>query len=138
MLPRVEPDPQQPVSSTATVDRVATIATLSGRDNQRSLQLEHPYQIVLLKFVPPGFDTPVIAVDKLDAGSVPNLVQGETVNIVYERAHPRIARLQQGTRLFPGHALTTIILCCVVFAVLLAFIWAIGAFLRLLRRTARL
>jgi hypothetical protein len=79
-------------------------------------------------------DTAAIAIDKVDLGSVPNLQQGQSANIVYEAAHPRIARLQQGTRLFPGHAQTEVILCCFAFAVLVAIAAAIKGFFRLIRR----
>jgi hypothetical protein len=136
LLPRVEPEPQQPVPSTATIGRVETITTLGGLHDRKSIPLQHPYQIVLLKFVPPGFDDPVTAVDKVDAGSVPNLKQGDSADILYDPAHPRIARLRQGTRSFPGRALTTVVICCVVFAVLLSFVWAVGAIFRFLRRAA--
>lgn len=136
LLPRVEPEPRQPVPSTATVDRVETINALGEVKNGEGIPLQHPYQIVLLKFVPPGFDSPVTAVDKVDAGSVPNLKQGDSADILYDSAYPRIARLRQGTRSFPGRALTTVIICCVVFAVLLSLFWAAGAFFRILRRAA--
>jgi hypothetical protein len=71
----------------------------------KTLPLQHPYQIVRLKFVPAGMDTTVTAVDKIDSGSVPNLKPGQPLNITYDAVHPRIAILQGGTRLFPSQTL---------------------------------
>jgi hypothetical protein len=133
-LPRVEPQPMQPVPATATVDRVVTITTLGGANTRRSMVLPHPYQIVLLKYVPAGMDKAVVAVDKVDAGSAQDLKEGQSASIVYDRASPRIARLQQGTRLFPGQALTTVTLCCIAVVVLIALVAAVGGFFRLMRR----
>ncbi len=133
-LPRVEPEPQHPVPGTATIDTVRTVTTLGDTHTAKSIPLQYPYQIMRLKFVPPGMDTAVIAIDKVDVGSVPNLKEGQSAKIVYDAEHPRIARLQQGTRLFPGHALTTVTLWCVAFAVLVAIAGVVGGFFRLLRR----
>lgn len=134
-LPRTEPEPRQPVPATATVETITTITTIGGINSSRSMQLQHPYQILRLKYVPSGMDTAVIAIDKVDAGSVPNLQEGQTANIVYDAAHPRIARLQAGTRLFPGQALRTVIICCAVVIVLIAIVAAVGGFFRLMRRS---
>ena len=41
------------------------------------IPLGQPYEIVRLRFLPPGKDTPVTAVDKVDRGSVPNLQKGQ-------------------------------------------------------------
>jgi hypothetical protein len=135
-LPRVEPEPQHPVAGTATVYEVLTITALGNMEPQQSLPLQHPYQMVLLQFVPPGMDTPVKAVDKVDLGSAPNLKEGQAVNIIYDAAHPRIARLQQGTRLFPGRTLKTVMLCCIAYILVLAIVGGIGSFFRLIRRKA--
>jgi len=136
-IPRVEPVPQHPVASTATVDRIVTIKTLGGLPNRRAIPLLHPYEIVMLKFVPPGMDTAVMAVDKVDAGSVANLNAGQNVSIVYDAVNPRIARLEQGTRLFPGQAVRIVILCGVVYIVLLLIVEGMGWFFRSLGRKVR-
>ena len=136
-LPRTEPQPVQPVPATATVAGIDTISTFEGLNNSRSLPLQHPYQIVRLKFVPPGMDGPVTAVDKVDAGSIPNLAPGQTVNIVYDAAHPRIVRLQQGTRLFPGQAARTLTIICAVFVALMVIWWLIVTFFRFWGRVRR-
>jgi hypothetical protein len=133
-IPRVEPEPQHPVSTTATVERVALITTLGDTSGRRSISLKHPYQIVVLKFVPPGMDTPVAAVDKVDSGSVPNLRPGEKLNISYDASNPRLVKLQQGTRLFPAEALSTAILFV---AILLGLVLAGAGIGRLFRAAGK-
>jgi hypothetical protein len=135
-IPRVEPEPQHPVSTRATVDRVALITRLGDAPRNRSIPLKHPYQIVVLKFVPPGMDTPVAAVDKVDSGSVPNLKPGEKLSLSYDASDPRVVKLQQGTRLFPGEALSTAILFGVIFVVLAGAAAAIGSRFRSTTRKA--
>jgi hypothetical protein len=105
ILPRLEPEPERPVAAVAKVEWIDDISVLGlSRTPQRDLALSHPYQIVRLRFLPPGKTSPVTAVDKIDKGSIPNLQQGQVVPIVYDERDPRIVRLQQGTRLFPGQA----------------------------------
>jgi hypothetical protein len=119
-IPRVEPTPTEPRSAKATIQSVDTITNLLATD-RRGFPLQHPYQIVRLKFIPPGMDTPVVSIDKIDLNSVPNLAKDQTVDIVYDAANPRIARIQGGTRLFPEHAFTTVLLTGgVLFALFLA------------------
>jgi hypothetical protein len=121
VMPRTEPEPQGPVPGTATVDRIARIDKLGDeRGSDKSIPLLHPYQVVELKFVPPGMDTAVTAVDKVDENSVPGLKEGQSAAIIYDAAHPRVARLQGGTRLFPRQARTTVLWFGVGFAVLIA------------------
>jgi len=134
-VPHVEPEPEHPVSATAIVDSVTTITTLGATSNDESIPLPHPYQIVLLKFVPPGMDTAVTVVDKIDVGSVPNLKEGQSADIIYDREHPRFARLQSGTRLFPGRTLKLVILCSIASIGLVAIAAGIGGFFRLIRRS---
>lgn len=136
VVPRAEPEPQHPVATTATINSIATISTVGALPENKSIPLQNPYQIVVLKFVPSGMDTAVTAVDKVDLGSAANLKEGQSAEILYDAEHPRIVRLRQGTRLFPGHAMTTVVIFCVVFVVLLAIAGAAGAFLRLIRRNA--
>jgi hypothetical protein len=131
-LPRTEPEPQQPVAATAIVHSVVTVTTLGAEED--SIPLTHPYQMVVLQFVPPGLDSAVKAVDKVDMGSVPNLKEGQSVEILYDAAHPRIARLRQGTRLFPGHTMALVVGCCIASVVILAMAWVAGRVFGLMRR----
>jgi len=130
VIPHVEPQPAHPVATTATIDLLVNIKNLGGINSSRSIRLQHPYQIVVLQFIPPGKDTAVRAVDKIDMGSVPSLQAGQNVNIAYDARNPRVARLQEGTRLFPGQALTTVTLVGCVFVLLVAIGIAILRFLR--------
>jgi hypothetical protein len=79
-------------------------------------------------------DTPVLAMDKIDAGSIPNLQTGQVVSVTYDAAHPRVVRLQQGTRSFPGQAMLVVILCGASILVFLAIVAASGVFFRMLGR----
>ncbi len=129
-LLRVEPAPQHPVSATARIHSVVMVKTLGGMPENRSIPLLHPYQMVVVEFVAPGMDTPVKAVDKVDVGSVPELKEGQSVNILYDAANPRIAHLQQGTRNFPGQARTTVILVGAAWILLVLIGAGISAFFR--------
>jgi hypothetical protein len=76
-------------------------------------------------------DTAVIAIDKVDLDSVPDLKKGQREDIIYDADRPRVARLRAGTRFFPGQALITVILCCVAFTGVLVIIGAVGGAFRL-------
>ena len=132
-VPRAEPEPEHPVSTTATVESVATITTFGDTHTSKSIPLAHPYQIVRLKYVPSGMDAPVIAIDKVDAGSLPDLQEGQSAKIVYDAEHPRVGRLEGGTRSFPGHTLLVVTLCCVALTVVIVIFGAVGEFFRLIR-----
>jgi hypothetical protein len=126
VMPRTEPEPQAPVSGTAVVDHIARISKLGDEERtDRGIPLLHPYQVVEFKFVPPGMDTAVTAVDKIDENSVPGLQEGQSAAIVYDAAHPRVARLRGGTRLFPRQARMTVLLLGGGFAVLIVILLTI-------------
>jgi hypothetical protein len=131
-IPRLEPAPTQPVHGKATIWNIVTISRLLSDSESRGIALQHRYQIVELKFTPPGMDTPVVAVDKIDLNSVRNLAKDQTVEIVYDSAHPRIARIVGGTRLFRGQALTTVLLTAGALFVLLIAVALLRWFFRLL------
>ena len=59
-----------------------------------------PYQVVQLRLVPGGATDSVLAVDEVDAGSVPSLAPGAVVRVRYQPAAPREAMLVDGTRTF--------------------------------------
>jgi hypothetical protein len=127
-IPRQEPAPQHPVAGTAAIQAVTNVSEVLESDDSKGIPLQHPYQIVRLQFTPNGMDTPVVAVDKIDLGSLPALQPGQNVDIFYDSAHPRVARLQAGTRAFPVHATATLILTGLAFLALLLVAW----FLRLI------
>lgn len=132
ILPHVEPEPARPVAASAQVDSVDEINSIdiSERRRHEEIPLLHPYEMVRLRFLPSGRDTPVTAVDKVDKGSVPNLGKGQIVAIVYSAANPRVVRLQQGTREFARQAGTEMLLLAAVFCVLSMIALAIGSFFR--------
>jgi hypothetical protein len=136
-LPRAEPDLERPVSATAAVDRITTIDRLGENDEYDGIPLRQPYQIVQFKFVPQGMDMAVTAIDKVDEDSVPGLKEGQSAAIAYDAAHPRVARLQGGTRSFPGQARMIVLLGCVACAVLAGLAWGVSRFFRRARRNFR-
>jgi hypothetical protein len=76
--------------------REETHSFTSGRTTG-SVPAPQPWNVVELQFVPEGRKKPVIAVDSVDAGSVPNLRVGERLAVTYSKNNPREARLA-GTR----------------------------------------
>jgi len=134
-MPRTEPEPRRRVPALATVHHVVTVTKLfESRNSNRDIPLQHPYQIVELQFVPPGMDTPVMAVDKVDQNSLPGLQEGQSLPIVYDAGNPRVARLVGGTRLFPAQARQTVLSIGIGFAILAAIGMAFSAFARTARR----
>jgi hypothetical protein len=63
-------------------------------------RLTVPYQIVQLRFVPAGRTDTVLAVDEIDAGSIPSLDWGTSVRVRYTARMPQQAMLVSGTRTF--------------------------------------
>lgn len=136
-LPRVEPEPSRPVAATAQVDGVDEISVLQlGHKRQDDLALLHPYQIVRLRFLPPGKNAAVTAVDQVDKGSVPDLRIGQNVAIVYDSQNPRIARLQQGTRQYARQAGTEVLVVFGILALLALIPLGFGRFFRSLGKRA--
>jgi hypothetical protein len=79
-----------------TIDQIFA----SRKSNSSPVPLDQPVQYVALEFVPEGRREPVVAVDNIDARSIPDLKVGQLLEIQYERADPRSARLVAGTRTF--------------------------------------
>jgi hypothetical protein len=83
-------------SAVATGPQRIAIATVQG---------VHPRlwgrsETVDLMFVPVGGAEPVIAVDEIDIASVPGLVKGSVVRVVYPVANPSLALITGATRRF--------------------------------------
>jgi hypothetical protein len=96
--PWVAPLEPPVLTAQAEVKRVReeTASFTSGRATG-SVPAPQPWNIVELQFVPEGRKKPVIAVDSVDVGSVPNLRVGERLPVTYNKSNPREARLA-GTR----------------------------------------
>ncbi len=137
-LPRLEPLPHQPVAATATVNDVITVDALGETSETDGIPLQHPYQIVELRFVPQGMDVPVVAIDKIDQDSIPGLKTGQSVPIAYDADHPRVARLQDGTRNFPAQAWIEVMLCCAALALVGALLMGAHGLFRMARRRLNL
>lgn len=135
-LPHTEPEPAQPLPTTATVESITTVSTVMEGQDSEGIPLQHPYQVVRLKFLPPGMDAPVTAIDKIDSGSIPGLHAGQNAAIVYDASRPRVARLEGGTRSFPGHALMTVVLASLAFFVFLSIVALAGWLLHQVARGA--
>lgn len=78
--------------------RTVTRSFVSGRSTGH-VEAPQPWEVVELHFVPAGGDQVVVAVDGLDAGSVPGLAVGARVPVSYNASDPRNARLS-GTRTY--------------------------------------
>ncbi len=76
--------------------REETRSFTSGRATG-SVPAPQPWNIVELQFVPEGRQKPVIAIDSVDVGSVPDLRVGARLAVTYNKGNPREARLA-GTR----------------------------------------
>jgi len=64
-----------------------------GRSTSGLRQLHAPYDVVELSFIPEGRAEAVSAVDVIERGSVPELVQGNYVQITWAADDPRAARI---------------------------------------------
>lgn len=115
LTPRAEPAPSQPRPAKAVVRSISTIEYLiteGGLDGPLEMALIHPYQLVQLEFTPAGATVPVVALDAVDLNSIANLAPKEIVDIDYDAANPRIARIHGGTRNFPKQTLLDEMLVC--------------------------
>src|SRR4029453_885633 len=95
--------PERPLrvpSGTEVPARVAKIALVDESPEgtrHRSSSSSHPerlrvpYQVVQLRFVPAGAADSALAVDEVDAGSVPSLALGAVVKVRYQPEAPRDA-----------------------------------------------
>lgn len=94
------------------IERILT--TESTRSRSSSLPLIRPMELVELEFVPEGRTEPVVAADKITAGSFPGLHQGGGVEVTYQKDRPRIARMRGGTRDYGWTNLATLAMPWVV------------------------
>jgi hypothetical protein len=81
--------------STAVVRDVNHITeySLRGRSGASVSQLRWPFNIVQLDFTPEGRTGTVIAVDVVEAASVPGLKNGDSVRITWPEDDPRSAKI---------------------------------------------
>ncbi|MCE7985351.1 MAG: hypothetical protein DYG89_29605 [Caldilinea sp. CFX5] len=83
------------------IERVTEIDPLpgdgSGGDWETRIQTTQPYDIVVVRYTPRGYEEPILGVDAIDAGS--QVISPEmSVEIAYAPTDPRSVRLLQGER----------------------------------------
>jgi hypothetical protein len=105
-FPRPTPAPVEDVrQATGRVTNIRLIDNLYSGNRTRGFIADQPIQIVSVEFVPAGRTDPVMAIDAIDAGSIPSLQERAQVTVDYEAAHPRTAYLRAATRAFPSRNL---------------------------------
>lgn len=122
------PAPAGPrATGSATVRNTREITRVWGGRRTQSEAAVQPYTIVELSFVPEGRTDPVVAVDMIDAGSVPELGENAVVPISYSVANPRWAQIAGANRTYYWKNLRTFGLIAVVVAAALLFSWLFRA-----------
>lgn len=86
-------------TAVAEVRAVHRVNLSIGRLGLWDDEAEQPWDIVELRLVPNGSE-PVVAIDDVDAGSVPGLALGAKLPVRYTPGAPRGARLLHGTRAY--------------------------------------
>lgn len=100
-FPTPPPAPKVDVRRAAgKVASIGRIDRLFEGNRQRGVETLQPIDVVGVEFVPAGRADPVLAVDLIDAGSLPGLGKDAPVSIEYEAAAPRTAYIQGATRTF--------------------------------------
>lgn len=120
-FPRALPPPRNDVrTTTATIQGLDRWDWLFRDQHSRGVETKKAIQIASLRFVPLGTTEPVVAVDLIDSGSLPNLHEHDSVRVQYEASAPRIAYIQGATRTFARRNLEGVVedgvLTLVVFA----------------------
>jgi hypothetical protein len=108
LFPARPPGAAAGVETTARVSGVSLVEDSprpSGRRYSNSItthpeRLNVPYDVVQLRFAPAAGPDSVLAVDEVDAASVPSLAPGAVVRVRYPPAAPRQAMLIDATRTF--------------------------------------
>ncbi|HEU4641152.1 MAG TPA: hypothetical protein VFS44_01770 [Gemmatimonadaceae bacterium] len=98
--PELPPAPSGAVGhATAVVRDVYRITRMGEGDETAGVELVAPYRLVSLAIVPERAGDTVLAVDAVDDG-VPGIATGTRLAVTYERARPRVARIDDATRTF--------------------------------------
>jgi hypothetical protein len=137
-FPTTTPAPANDVrQATAHVATIDLVDRLFNGTRSRGFDAAQPIQYVAVEFVPAGRTETVMAIDAIDAGSMPAIKPDAQVAVDYEAATPRTAHIRAATRTFPARNLRGIgfeIAACiaVVVGILLFANWLGGAWKRLL------
>jgi len=139
-FPNATPEPVRDVRSAGgLVKAVERIDKLFAGTRSRGVIADQPMDVVGVEFVPQGRTEPVLAVDLIDRGSIPNLRIESAVNVKYEAASPRTAYIEGATRNFPvrnfrGTVVTGILYLAVIIVVLGAIVLLGRGYDRLTKR----
>ena len=94
----------------------------SSQNDDDETVLIQPFELVEVTFVPEDWQDPVVALDRIDAESLP-LEIGGTVPVVYRTDLPRQIRIQDGSRTYAWkNPLYTLATWAIIIAVLF-FLW---------------
>jgi hypothetical protein len=139
-FPRPTPAPAAPtLQATARVQSIETIQWLFRGTRSRGIEAAQPIQVLALEFVPAGRTEPVVAIDLIDAGSIPGIRQDAKLSLDYEVSTPRTAHVRGATRNFVprnirGIGFQIVAVIAVIGGLLLFANWLGGAWNRLLAR----
>ena len=125
------PDQVAPGTGTRAQARVREVHWVEGLDlpsGDDPLDVRQTYQVVELEFTPAGWQDPVIALDRVDEGTIPGLEPGKLVEITYQKDRPRVARVAGGTRTYYWKNFAALGACAALFVA----IWLLVRLLRFL------
>jgi hypothetical protein len=118
------PAPAPPLATaSATIRDMHQVTRVWAGKRSSGEDAAQPYTIVELSFVPQGRLDPVIAVDSIDTGSVPDLEQGGEVAISYSASNPRSARIAGGSRTYYWKNLRSFGIIALIMVAALAIPW---------------
>lgn len=100
-FPRPTPRPAVQIRHGAgKVKSLDRIDRLLQGNRTHGMAASQPIHVVGIEFLPEGRTEPVLAVDLIDASSIPGLKVTAPVDVEYEAASPRTAYLRSATRTF--------------------------------------
>jgi hypothetical protein len=118
------PAPSGPlIESSATIRDMHQVTRIWGGKRTAAEDAVQPYTIVELSFVPRGAPDAVIAVDSIDAGSVPGLEKGAQVPINYSASDLRWAQIAGATRTYYWKNLRSFGIIALILVALMLLIW---------------
>ena len=139
-FPTPTPAPHGSVlQASARVQSITTINRLFRGSRSHGFDAAQPIQVVALEFIPAGLSEPVVAIDAIDAGSIPGMKRDAKLMLDYEAGSPRIAHLRGATRDFAprnlrGMGFEIAALIAVLALLLVGANWVGSAWTRLLAR----
>lgn len=121
-----EAEPTGPLQTALAEVRATHSITIALLPQRGSSDASQPWEIVELTFVPQGLDQPVVAIDGVDAGSVPGLAVGARLPVRYSAETPRAARLVQAARSYRWREWQDLIETTLVAAIVIGGFLAFG------------